>query len=55
MRIALFFCGTAVEVAGIHTIDDIVFRQRWRDSIGATLQRAYKNLVLEKVNYEVII
>jgi branched-chain amino acid aminotransferase len=50
-----FFCGTAVEVAGIHTIDDNVFRQRWRDSIGATLQRAYKNLVLEKVNYEVII
>ncbi len=50
-----FFCGTAVEVVGIHTIDDIVFRQKWRDSIGCTLQRAYKNLVLEKVNYEVII
>lgn len=50
-----FFCGTAVEVVGIHTIDDVVYRPRWRDSIGATLQRAYKNLVLEKVNYEVII
>lgn len=50
-----FLCGTAAEVVGIHTIDDMVFRQRWRDSIGATLQRAYKNLVLEKVNYEVII
>ncbi|MNJ97589.1 Branched-chain-amino-acid aminotransferase [compost metagenome] len=50
-----FFCGTAVEVVGIHTIDETVYRQRWRDSIGATLQRAYKNLVLEKVNYEVII
>ena len=50
-----FFCGTAAEVIGIHTIDDTVFRQRWNDSIGATIQRAYKNLVLEKVNYEVII
>ena len=50
-----FFCGTAAEVIGIHTIDDTVFRQRWNDSIGATIQSAYKNLVLEKVNYEVII
>lgn len=50
-----FFCGTAAEIIGIHTIEDVVFRQRWADSIGATLQRAYKNLVLEKVNYEVII
>ncbi|RYG19188.1 MAG: branched-chain amino acid transaminase [Chitinophagaceae bacterium] len=50
-----FFCGTAAEIIGIHTVDETVFRQRWNDSIGATIQRAYKNLVLEKVNYEVII
>lgn len=50
-----FFCGTAAEIIGIHTIDDTVYRQRWSDSIGYTIQRAYKNLVLEKVNYEVII
>jgi branched-chain amino acid aminotransferase len=50
-----FFCGTAAEIVGIHTIDDVVYRQKWSDSIGATMQRAYKNLVLEKVNYEVII
>ena len=50
-----FFCGTAAEVIGIHTIDDTVYRQKWSDSIGYTIQRAYKNLVLEKVNYEVII
>lgn len=50
-----FFCGTAAEIIGIHTIDDTVFKQRWNDSIGATMQRAYKNLVLERVNYEVII
>ena len=50
-----FFCGTAAEIIGIHTLDDTVFKQKWSDSIGATIQRAYKNLVLEKVNYEVII
>ena len=50
-----FFCGTAAEIIGIHTIDDTIFRQKWKDSIGATIQSAYKNLVLEKVNYEVII
>ncbi len=50
-----FFCGTAAEIVGIHTIDDLVYRQKWSDSIGAIMQRAYKNLVLEKVNYEVII
>ncbi|MES2446043.1 MAG: branched-chain amino acid transaminase [Bacteroidota bacterium] len=52
---SVFFCGTAAEVIGIHTIDDTVYRQRWSDSIGYVIQRAYKNLVLEKVNYEVII
>jgi len=50
-----FLCGTATEIAGIASIDDIVFRTLWRESIGYTIQRAYKNLVLEKVNYEVII
>jgi branched-chain amino acid aminotransferase len=50
-----FFCGTAAEIIGIHTIDDTVYKQRWSDSIGYTIQRAYKNLVLEKINYEVII
>jgi branched-chain amino acid aminotransferase len=50
-----FLCGTATEIAGVAAIDDAVFRPLWRESIGYTIQRAYKNLVLEKVNYEVII
>lgn len=50
-----FLCGTATEIAGVASVDDVVFRPLWRESIGYTLQRAYKNLVLEKVNYEVII
>ncbi|SHF12992.1 branched-chain amino acid transaminase [Pedobacter caeni] len=50
-----FFCGTATEIAGIATIDEYQFPVRWNDSVGATIQRTYKCLVLEKQNYEVII
>lgn len=50
-----FFCGTAVEIAGIQSIDDTVFPLKWQDSLGASIQRSYKALVLEKQNYEVII
>lgn len=50
-----FFCGTAAEIAGIASVDEVNFPLRWTESLGATLQRAYKALVLEKQNYEVII
>ena len=50
-----FFCGTAAEIIGIGSIDDKVFETDWKDTLGATIQRTYKNLVLEKENYEVII
>lgn len=50
-----FFCGTATEIAGIESIDEYQFPVRWNDSVGATIQRTYKCLVLEKQNYEVII
>jgi branched-chain amino acid aminotransferase len=50
-----FFCGTASEIAGIASVDDYVFPVKWTDSVGATIQRTYKCLVLEKQNYEVII
>lgn len=50
-----FFCGTASEIAGIGSVDEYVFPVKWVDSLGATLQRTYKCLVLEKQNYEVII
>jgi branched-chain amino acid aminotransferase len=50
-----FFCGTAAEIVGIKSIDDTVFEKTWADTIGATIQQAYKNLVIEKVSYEVII
>ena len=50
-----FFCGTAAEIVGIGSVDDKVFEADWKDTLGATIQRTYKNLVLEKENYEVII
>lgn len=50
-----FFCGTASEIAGIASVDDYKFPVKWTDSVGATIQRTYKCLVLEKQNYEVII
>jgi branched-chain amino acid aminotransferase len=50
-----FFCGTAAEIIGIASVDEVIFKTKWTETIGATLQRTYKSLVLEKHNYEVII
>jgi branched-chain amino acid aminotransferase len=50
-----FLCGTAVEIAGIESIDAHRFRKDWKDSIGAVIQEAYKCQVLEKSFSYVII
>lgn len=50
-----FLSGTASEIIGITQIDDITYPEEWEDTIGASIQRKYKNLVLEQENYEVII
>jgi branched-chain amino acid aminotransferase len=50
-----FMCGTAAEIIGMKSIDEDIFPLKWADSLGATLQRTYKCLVLEKQNYEVFI
>lgn len=50
-----FLCSTAVEVIGLASLDDIPFKTPFKDSLGATIQRAYKNLVLDKLSFEVII
>ena len=50
-----FICGTSAEIIGIKSVDHTIFPMDWSDSLGSTLQRAYKNLVLEKENYEIII
>lgn len=43
-----FFCGTAAEVIGIGSLDKVLFKKEWKASLGARLQKAYKDLVLEK-------
>ena len=45
-----FYCGTAAEIIGIQSIDDKILPLDWKDSIGAVIQQAYQNLVLEKEN-----
>lgn len=50
-----FLTGTATGIVGIAGVDDTTFPEEWGDTLGATMQRAYKNLTLEKENYEVII
>jgi branched-chain amino acid aminotransferase len=43
-----FFCGTAAEVIGMESLDDIPFKKQWKDTLGIQIQNAYKNLVVEK-------
>ncbi|WKK57919.1 branched-chain amino acid transaminase [Sphingobacterium sp. BN32] len=50
-----FLSGTAAGIIGINQVDQVVYPEAWEDSIGASIQRKYKNLVLEQENYEVII
>ena len=50
-----FLCGTAAEIIGIKEIDKVIYKEDWEHTIGASIQRKYKKLVLEEENYEVII
>ncbi len=43
-----FFCGTATEVIGMNSLDNIPFKKEWANSLGYIIQREYKNLVIEK-------
>ena len=50
-----FLCGTAAEIAGIESIDAKPFKKEWSESLGSTVQEAYKCQVLEKSFSYVII
>ena len=50
-----FLCGTATEIIGIESVDDFSFEIPFQDTIGAILKRAYRSLVMDKNNYEVLI
>lgn len=40
-----FFTGTAAEVAGIKTLDNIPFKKEWEETMGYTLAEKYRNKV----------
>ena len=45
---AAFFCGTAAEVLALDSLDDVPFTKNWNDTLSATVQKAYRNLVVGK-------
>lgn len=45
-----FFCGTAAEVIGWESLDDVKFPKPWNDSVSKTIQNFYKHKVIEKEN-----
>src|SRR5687768_562242 len=52
---SVFLCGTAAEIAGVESVDAKPFRLDWFDSLGASIQEAYKCQVREKSFSYVII
>ena len=42
---AAFFCGTAAEVIGLESLDDVSFRKEWDDTTSKKIQSAYQTLV----------
>ncbi|MFD0964865.1 branched-chain amino acid transaminase [Pseudofulvibacter geojedonensis] len=53
---AAFFTGTAVEIAGINSLDGRKFKLKWEDSMGYDLSKAYKNRVTKREykNFELV-
>jgi branched-chain amino acid aminotransferase len=45
---AAFYCGTAAEVIGWESLDDVTFPKPWKETISRVIQEAYKNKVIEK-------
>lgn len=50
-----FLTGTATGIIGVASVDDQPLPQEWQDSLGSSIQRAYKSLTLEQLNFDVII
>lgn len=50
-----FLTGTATGIIGIASIDERPLPLDWQDSVGSSIQRAYKSLTLEQQNFDVII
>lgn len=41
-----FFTGTAAEVVGLQSLNDVKFKKKWEDTLGYQLHKAYQGLVL---------
>lgn len=41
---ACFYCGTAAEIVGLESLDDVPFKLKWEHSFGYAIQKAYKDL-----------
>ncbi|HEV8283408.1 MAG TPA: branched-chain amino acid transaminase [Chitinophagaceae bacterium] len=48
-----FYCGTAAEIVGLESLDDVPFKLRWEDTFGYVIQQAYKNLVREQKDADI--
>jgi branched-chain amino acid aminotransferase len=47
---AAFFCGTAAEVIGWESLDEVKFRKQWNETVSRQIQMAYMDRVVEKSN-----
>lgn len=45
---AAFFCGTAAEIIGWESLDDVKFKKDWTHSVSRTIQKVYKCKVLDQ-------
>ena len=45
---AAFFCGTAAEIIGWESLDDVKFKKEWNDTVSRKIQLAYSNRIVEK-------
>lgn len=45
---AVFYCGTAAEVIGWESLDDVTFPKAWKETVSKKIQEAYKCKVVEK-------
>jgi branched-chain amino acid aminotransferase len=44
---AVFYCGTAAEVIGWESLDDVTFKKDWNETVSRLVQLAYKSCVIE--------
>lgn len=53
----VFYCGTAAEVIGWESLDEVKFPLSWSDSVSRKIQLAYKELIVEKITtqHEVLV